>query len=121
MGQRYEVILDVLAGGEVGFAAGEIFGDAGELAYLGSGEKAAGDLAADHLDAGLALAVDAVFKAEGAEFVLGDLAGEELTGADAEGFNLFADGAIVLNLEVLGVRLDFRGGGRHNHHLVDRN
>jgi hypothetical protein len=90
------------------------------LAGLLGGEKAAGDLAADHLDTGLALTVDAVLEAKGAEFVLGDLAGEELTGADAEGLNLFADGAIVLNLEVLLAGLKLRGNGRHNHPLIDR-
>jgi hypothetical protein len=105
----------------VGFAAGEFVGDAGELAGLGSGEKAAGDLAADHLDAGLALAVDAVFEAEGAEFVLGDLAGEELTGAEVEGFDLLADGAIILNLKVLVVGLNLRGSGCHSRLLsIDR-
>jgi hypothetical protein len=120
MGEGDEVILDVLAGGEVSSAAGEFVGDAGELADLRGGEKATGDLAADHLDTGLALAVDAVLEAEGTEFVLGDLAGEELTGAGTKGLNLFADGAIMLNLEVLLVGLDLRGGGRHNHPLIDR-
>jgi hypothetical protein len=101
-----EVVLDILTGGHVGFAAGELVGDAGQLADLGGGEEAAGDLAADHLDAGLTLAVDAVFEAEGAEFVLGDLAGEELTGPHTEGFDLFAYDTIMLNLEVLLVGLD---------------
>src|ERR1035438_1159250 len=120
VGERYEVILDVLAGSKVRSAAGEFVGDAGELAGLGSGEKPAGDLATHHLDAGLALPVDAVLEAERAEFVLGDLAGQELRGARAEGLDFFADSAIMLNFELLGVGLDLRGSGRHSHHFIDR-
>ncbi len=71
------MILHVLAGGEVAFAAAELVGDERELLDLARREDAAGDLAADHLDACLALSVDAVFQAEGAEFVLRDFAGEK--------------------------------------------
>ena len=77
LGERHEVVLNVLAGGEVAFAAAELFGDFRELVGLCGSQQAAGDFAADHLDARLALAVDAVFQAERAEIVLGDFAREE--------------------------------------------
>ena len=79
------------------------------------GQQAAGDLAAHHLDAGLALAVDAVFEAEGAELVFGDLAGQEGLGLGAEGFDLFPDGSIMLILKLFPLGEDFLGGGCHNH------
>ena len=90
--QGDEVILDVLAGGEVALAAAELVGDAGELVDLAGGEQSAGYFASHHLDAGLSLAVNAVFEAEGAESVFRDLAGEEGLGPVTEGFDLFADG-----------------------------
>ena len=73
----------------------------GQLVHLGGGEQPAGNLAADHLDAGLALAVDAVFQAEGAEVFFGDFAGEEGGGFGAEGFDLLADEAVMYGLEVV--------------------
>ena len=39
---------------------------------LRGGQQPAGNFAAHHLDAGLALAINAVLQAEGTEFVLGD-------------------------------------------------
>src|ERR1035441_5982272 len=101
LGQGHEVILHVLAGGDVAFAAGEPFADARQLFHLRGGEQAAGDLAAHHLDAGLTLPVDAVLEAERAEVVLRDFAGEEGVGFAAEGFDFFADQVVVLELEVV--------------------
>ena len=67
--QRHKVKLHVLARGEVAFAAGALVGDGGQLPHLTGGEQAARDLGADHLDAVLALAVDAAAEAEGPELV----------------------------------------------------
>ena len=66
---------------------------------LGGRQHAAGDFGAHHLDAGLALAVDAEAQAEGAEIVVGDLAGEEFLGFGSECFDLGADGIVVLLLK----------------------
>ena len=63
-------------------------------------QQAARDLAAHHLHARLPLPVDAVLEPERAELVLGDFAGEEGLGLLAEDFDLLADGAVVLVVEL---------------------
>jgi hypothetical protein len=90
------VILDVLAGGDVGFAAAELVGDPGKTVELGRGQQTAGDFASHHLDASLALAVYAVFQSEGPELVFRDLAGEEGECLVAEDFDLFPNCPIML-------------------------
>ncbi len=98
--QRNEVILHILARGDVAAASAELFGDPAKLLHLADGREAAGDLAAHHLDPGLALPVDAMLQAEGAEFVFGDLPIQKCLGAMAEGFDLLANSVRVLNLKL---------------------
>ena len=88
--------------------------------HLGGGEQAAGDLAAHHLDARLALAVDAVLQAEGPEVVFGDLAGQVGHCLGAERFDLFANRSIMLILKLFPLRKDYLGGCCHNHLNSDR-
>ncbi len=62
------VELDVLAGGDVAFAQRHPALDhVGEGVHLIGGDAAERELDADHLHVGLALAVDALFEAEGDE------------------------------------------------------
>jgi hypothetical protein len=74
VGQRHEVILDVLPGRDVALAAAVDLGDITERQELRRGDEAAGQLGADHHDAVLALTVDAVQQAEPAPVVGGKLA-----------------------------------------------
>lgn len=97
--ERNEVILHVLARGDMALPAGELVGDLAELLELARGSKAAGDLHAYHLDAGLALSVNAMFQAEGTEFVVGNFAGDERRCLLAEDLNFLPNGIIVLNLK----------------------
>ncbi len=54
--QRHEVILDILAGGEMSFAGAEFVGDRRQLIHLRGSQRAAGDFGADHVHARLAAA-----------------------------------------------------------------
>jgi len=96
LGQRHEVILHVLAGGDVAFPASVEVGDLGEVPHLIGGEQAAGNLGANHMHRFLALAVDAAAQAEGAELVGGEFAGGEGVSLGAEQFDVRANGLIVL-------------------------
>ncbi len=118
--ERHEVILHVLARGDVAFAAGELVGDVAELLELARCGEAAGDLHAYHLHAGLALSVDAVFQAEGAEFVVGNIAGDECRSLLAEDLNLLPNGLIVLILKGFALGEVFLDGGGHKHLLPYR-
>jgi hypothetical protein len=71
IGKRNEVVLQILAGGQMAAAAGEFVGNGGEGLHLECCDHSGGKLGAYHLDAGLALAVDAMAQAETAEFVFG--------------------------------------------------
>ena len=113
--ERDEVILDVLAGGEVAAAAAELVGDARQLIHLGGGEQAAGDFAAHHLDAGLALSVDAVLQAEWTEVRVGNLPSQVGHCLGAEGFDFFANRFIVLILKLFPLRKGYLDGRCHNH------
>ena len=93
------MVLNVLPRGKVAFTPAKLLGDDGQLLRLPGGQQAARDLAAHHLDSALALAVDAMFEAEGTEFILRDFAGQELRGSLAKRLNLLADQAIVFNFK----------------------
>ena len=108
--ERHEVILDILAGGEVAASAAELVGDARQLLDLRGGEQAAGNLAADHLDAGLPLSVDAVFQAEGTEVSLGNFPSQEGHCLGPEDLDFFANRLIVLILKLFPLREGFLGG-----------
>ena len=73
--------------------------DARQLLHLRCRQQSAGNLAAHHLHARLALAVDAVLQAERAEFVFGNFPRQEGVGLAAEGFDLLADQVVVLEFE----------------------
>src|SRR5262249_22131254 len=77
--QRYVVDLDVLPRGDVSLVERRVLlDDAGEGLHLLGRDAAEGQLDADHLHVGLALAVDALFEAEADELLLGLVAGQEL-------------------------------------------
>ena len=114
------MILDVLAGGEVAASAAEFVGNAGQLTHLRGGEQPAGDFAAHHLHAGLALPVDTVFQAKWTEVSVGNLPGQVGHCLGAEGFDLFPNRLIVLILKLFPLRKDYLGGCCHNHLNSDR-
>ena len=90
--QRHEVILHVLPGGEVAFAAARTRRRLrASCPICADVSSAAGNLGADHLDAGLALAVDAAAQAPGTEFVIGQSAGQD-TGPPRRGILRYPDG-----------------------------
>ena len=99
-GQRNEVVLHVLARGQVAFAGCVAVGNERELVELIGGERAAGDLGPDHLHAGLALAVDAAAQPERPKVVVGDLAGEELVGLFAEELDVLAHDGVILGFRM---------------------
>ena len=69
--QRHVVDLDVLAGRDVALVERRVlFDDVGEGVHLLRRDAAEGELDADHLHVGLALAVDALFEAEADELGL---------------------------------------------------
>ena len=75
VGQRDVVDLDVLARRDVALAQRRPALDRlGEGLHLLGGDAAERELDADHLDVGLALAVDALLEAEADELVLGRVA-----------------------------------------------
>jgi hypothetical protein len=116
--QRHEVVLDILARGEVPAATPEFIGYAAQLLRLGRGQQAAGDLASHHLDAGLPLAVNAVFQPEGAKLIFCNLASEVCLGSFAEGFDLLANYAIMFNFKLFTTGEGLGHSGVHNHPLA---
>ncbi|SPE37158.1 hypothetical protein SBA3_260014 [Candidatus Sulfopaludibacter sp. SbA3] len=113
--QRHEVILDVLPRGEVALAAAELVGDTAELLQLWRGQQSARDLAAHHLHARLALAVDAVLQTEGTELVFRNLSVQKLLRSLAKRLDFLADGKLVLPFEILTMGKAFLSSCRHNH------
>ncbi len=97
------MILDVLARGQVPFATAELVGDPGQLIHLRGGHRAARDLGADHVDAGLPLRVDTAAESLRAELVVVDLAGHPLFRVRTEQFDVGSNGCVVLG---------FGGGNR---------
>ncbi len=76
--QRDVMELDVLARGDVALVERRVLlHHVGEGLHLLRGDPAEGELHADHLDVGLALAVDALLQPEADELGLGDLTAEE--------------------------------------------
>jgi hypothetical protein len=84
------------------------------LLELAGRQHAAGNLAAHHLDTGLALAIDAMLESEGAELIFGDLSGEKLVGPFAESLDFLADGNLMLLFEFLAFLQVSLGDCRHN-------
>jgi hypothetical protein len=79
------VQLDVLAGGDMPFSHRHpALDDVGEGVELVRRDTAEGQLDANHLHVGLALAVDALFEAEGDEVAVLALALEEAAGLGTE-------------------------------------
>ncbi len=92
----------------------ELVGDQRKLVHLRGGHGSARDLGANHVHAGLALAVHAAPQALGAELVVGQSAGHVLFGVRTEELNVRPNGSIVLRF---GVGLDVRGlGGQFSDH-----
>src|ERR1035438_1872884 len=112
--ERDEVVLDVLPRGEVAASAAEFVGNARQLAHLESREQPARDLAAHHLHAGLALAVDAVFQAKRTEVVLGNVPSQKRNCLGPESFDLLPNRSIILILKLFPLRNGFLDGCRHN-------
>ena len=95
-------------------AAAELVGHARELVHLFGSEQAAGDFAAHHLNALLALSIDAVLQAKGAEISVGNLPSQVGHCLGAEGFDLFAYRFIVLFFKLFPLGEGFFGGRCHN-------
>src|SRR5437899_1283416 len=76
---------------DVADAGGIAVGHLGDDPALRGVEAPEGNLDADHLHAGLSLAVDPVLEAEGPEQVLGEFAAEHLRGLFFERLNLPED------------------------------
>ncbi len=89
--ERSEVQLNVLARRDVADAGGIAVGHLGDDPALRGVEAPEGNLDADHLHAGLSLAVDPVLEPEGPEQVLGQFAAEHLRGLFLERLNLPED------------------------------
>ena len=89
------------------FERGVTLDDVAEHLHLLRGDAAERQLHADHLDVGLALAVDALLEAEADELVFGQLAGEELLRFVVEVIELALDdrdhvpGDVLVGLRVL--------------------
>jgi hypothetical protein len=76
--------------------AAELVGDTAQLLGLDRGELASRDLAADHLDPGLALSVDSVFETERTEIVVRYFTGQERLRFRTEYFDFFPHGFIMI-------------------------
>src|SRR5207248_5959364 len=98
--ERHEVELHVLARGDVPSSTGELVGDVCKRFQLSSRRYSTGDLRADHLNAGLPLAVNAVTQPERTEFVVRNCAGENLFCFCAESLDFLANGLLMLAFEV---------------------
>src|SRR3954452_15346397 len=106
--ERNVVDLDVLAGGDVALVERrELLDRVGEGLHLLGADAAVGKLHADHLDVGLALAVDALLEAEADELLLGLLASQEAGGLRVEVVELALEdrdhvaGDVLVDLGVL--------------------
>ena len=71
------------------------------LAHLRGRQDSARNLCADHVNAGLPLAVDAAAQALRTKLVVRDLAGHELFGIGAEQLDVGSNGSVVLGLSLL--------------------
>jgi hypothetical protein len=76
--QRHKMILNILPGGEVAFAAAKLLRNSRKLHHLAGRENATGHFGSNHLHARLPLAVNASAKAHCPELVVGQLAIEIL-------------------------------------------
>jgi hypothetical protein len=103
-GEGDEVILDVLAGGEVAASAAEFVGDTRKLTHLLRSEQTARDFTTYHLDTGLTLAVDSVLQAEWAELGVCNLPCEDGHCLGPEGLDLLSDGCSVLILKLFALK-----------------
>src|SRR4051812_17639287 len=110
--ERDVVELEVLAGGDVALAQRRVvLGHVGERLHLLGRDAAEGELHADHLDVGLALAVDALLEPEADELLLGLLAGQEAVGAGVEVVELaLEDGDHVPRDVLVDLRVVERAG-----------
>jgi hypothetical protein len=72
-------------------AAAEFVGNCRKLAHLPGGDHSAGDLGADHVDAGLPLTVDAAAQPNSAKLIIGETAGHERFGLFPEQFDIAPD------------------------------
>src|SRR5690349_4248277 len=111
--QRHEVILHILPRGEMAFSAGETVGRQRQLIHLIGSSNTARDFRADHVNAGLALRIDATPQALRAELVVGDLARYPLLRVGTKKLDVGADGLVVFNLDFLLRQYCFRGGHRN--------
>jgi hypothetical protein len=107
--------LHILPGGEVAAPSAEFVGNTGQLNHLIGGKQPAGNFAAHHLNAGLSLAVDAVFQAKWTKVSLGNFPSQEGQCLGPKDFNFFPDRFIVLILKLFPLREDFPDGRGHNH------
>src|SRR5215472_12149941 len=96
--KRDEVVLDVLARGEVGSSAAELVGNAGKLAGLARGDHAARDLRPHHVNIRLPLAVNAAPEPDSAKLIVGQLASKEGFGLGPKQLDVVPYGGIVLAL-----------------------
>jgi hypothetical protein len=102
-----EVILYILAGGEVPLASAEIVCHASQLAHLLRGQPSTRHLRPHHLDTGLPLAVDAAPQPEGPELIVRQLPSEKRIGLRPEQLDILPNCSIVLMLSQLVFRKDF--------------
>ena len=118
--QRNEMILNILSGGEMPAPSAEFVGDAAQLFHLRNGQQPAGNLAANHLNAGLPLAVNAMLQAKWPELIFGDLPVEKSQRARAEDFDFFADQPVMLDFKLLEIGPGVDSSGAHNDPCGDR-
>ena len=118
--QRHVVDLDVLPRRDVALVERRVALDhVGEVVHLVRRDAAEGQLDADHLHVGLALAIDALLQAEADVLVLRRVAREELLGLIVEVVELFDDRGddlardVLVDLRVLEAPLAADGGGLH--------
>jgi hypothetical protein len=71
--QRDEMELHILTSRQVPLASAVFVGDPGELPHLAGGQQSPRNFGPDHLNPGLALAVDAPSKPMGAQLVVRNL------------------------------------------------
>jgi hypothetical protein len=97
------MVLQVLSGGEMPFASRVFVGDNGKSIQLVGRELAAGNLGADHLNAGLTLSIASEAKPQGAKLVIGKVAGQVFIDVAAKALDLSANGFVVLVFEASAV------------------
>ncbi len=112
--QRDEMILHVLARGEVALATSKLVGYAGKLIHLLRRQQAARNLCPDHVDAGLALRIHTPAEPLRAELVVVDLARYPLLGVGAEQLDVGPNGGVVLSFGGGGeIEIVYRFRSRH--------